>query len=66
MQLIKISDKVLINPDKISSVEIRSVGKARKFLVRVDGKEFMVDDAEKFNLELVKSGIGLGDQFFKV
>lgn len=62
MELIKISEKVLINPARISSVEV----KANRIIVRVENKDHTVTDPATFFAELVDHGINFNDQFFKV
>jgi hypothetical protein len=40
MKFIKISDTVIINPNMISAVEIRTTPKGRSLIIYADGKTF--------------------------
>lgn len=63
MKLIKISNEILVNPDKISKVEIRG----KKILVTVDGETHQVEIPQaQLLIELKNSGVNLNQQFFAV
>ena len=66
MDLIKISDTVLINPDKISAVEIKSIGgKLKSLTIIVEGKSYISEVApENLLHDLIRAGVNLHDQFF--
>ncbi len=66
MQLIRVSDKVLINPDMVSSVEIRGTPENPRLVVKVDNKDHVVANAKQFLDELIDHGINLNDQFFRI
>lgn len=55
MHLIKLEENVWINPEMISSVVKRMNGERARYEVVVDGKEFIVDDAEGVH---VLEGVG--------
>jgi hypothetical protein len=68
MQLIAISEDVLINPDKISTIQItRSKAGKSKVTIVVDDRTFEVSVAPKeLLLELKRTGVDLTEQFFSV
>ena len=52
MELIAISDKVIINPDKISSIEFKNTDNSTSITMTVDGRTF---DVSVNVVELLKS-----------
>lgn len=64
MKLVKISEKVLVNPNKISSIEQRN----GKIIVRVEGSTYEIEsrkDMDEFMLELMGADSNLwGAQHF--
>jgi len=67
MQLIPISDDVLVNVDKISVVEIRKRKTGQALSVTVEGKTFEVTvDPGALLIELKRAGIDMTKQFFSV
>jgi len=68
MKLISVSDEVMINPDKISSIEFRDEGDNKHIVVTVEHKEFILVEPRKF-FDLLKShGINTGpnNQFVRL
>ena len=66
MNLIKVSDKVLINPDMIQSVEQRGTGDNTRITVIVGNKSFNVTNTKMFFEELITHGVNMNDQFFRI
>lgn len=67
MQLIPISEDVLVNVEKISVVEIRKKKSGNAIAVVVDGRTFEVTvDAGLLLSELKRAGIDMTKQFFAV
>lgn len=65
MILISVSEEVMINPEMISSVEFRVKGNTKKVIVRIQGKDHVIDNPRQFFKELKSHGIDGGDQFVR-
>ena len=67
MQLIPVSENILVNPDAITSVQKRVVGNKVTITVNVGGKTItLAVPYEQFHKDLLNSGIDTGDQFFRI
>jgi hypothetical protein len=67
MQLIPISDDILINPDKISTVEIRKRKGSTSIAIVVEGRTHEVTVNPGMLLaELKRVGVDMSKQFFAV
>ena len=67
MQLIPISEDVLVNVEKISVVEIRKRKNGKSLSVTVEGKTFEVQvDPGSLLVELKRAGVDMTKQFFSV
>ena len=67
MELIAITDNVLINPEQIEAVELRKVKGEKTFVIVVGGKSYIptVDNAVLLK-SLILGGMKLNEQFFAV
>ena len=67
MKLVKVSKDVLINPEKISAVEMRTNEGVRNFKVIAEGYTYLVEvDPQEFLAELLASGVEAHQQFFSL
>ena len=67
MQLIPVSENILVNPDAITSVQKRVVGKKVTLTINVGGKTItMTVPFEQFHKDLLNAGVDTGDQFFRI
>ena len=65
MELVAISENVMINPEKIDSLELRKLKKNEQLILTINGKAHFVkvDVGELLN-KLKIIGIDASDQFF--
>jgi hypothetical protein len=67
MQLIPISEDILINPDKISVVEVKKRKAGTIVAVIVDGRTYEATvNTGTLLAELRRAGVDLSNQFFSV
>ena len=65
MKLIKISKDILINPEKISVIEMRQGKNGRNIKVTIEGNSYLVEtESSEFLAELITSGVETHKQFF--
>ena len=65
MELVAISENVMINPEKIESLELRPLNKNEQLIITVNGKSHFVKVGVKELLNKLKIiGIDASDQFF--
>ena len=65
MELISISEDVLVNPQRISVVEVVKKKSGTSLRVTVDDRTFTVDKPVKeLFAEMNKAGVDLSEQFF--
>jgi len=63
MNLIKISDTVLVNADKISAIELKKIRGGNSITLIVEGKSYICENPSIVS-DLVKVGINLSEQYF--
>jgi len=66
MELIAISEDTLVNPDKVSIVEIVRKKDTAVVRITIEGKSLNVDKPQEFLKAMLKSGVNLNQQFFSV
>lgn len=66
MQFIMIADDILVNPEKISTLSMKRVGKDQRIVVTMDdGKQHIVDRSwAKVFSDLIKAGVTSTEQFW--
>lgn len=65
MNLVSISKNVLVNPEKITSIELKNVKGRIDILVLVEGRQYSVEkDVSVFLRELKASGVEAPEQFW--
>ena len=64
MELIKVSEDVLVNPLRISVVQMRRTKNKSIVEVIVDGRTFTVDSPDGLLADMKRAGVNLSDQFF--
>ena len=65
MELIQLSEDVLVNPHRISSVEITRSKSGTRLKVVIDGRTFNVErPVKELFAEMNKAGVNLSEQFF--
>jgi len=66
MELIAISDDTMVNPDKVSIVEIVRKKGSAEVRITVEGKNLIVEKPKEFLRLMLKSGVDLNQQFFSL
>ncbi len=67
MQLIQLQKNLLVNPDKISSVEVKKRGDHEMVIVTVEGRAITLESGfDAFFNELKKSGMQFNKQFWSI
>jgi len=67
MQLIAISENILINPELIESIEIIKVNERNTFIINIGGKSHVpTKDPDELLALLISGGMKMHDQFFSV
>jgi len=67
MKIIQISKNIYINPDQITSVEIKELKGEKRLIVNLIDRTYAVDVPDRdFMTSLMNSGVGVGEQFFSV
>ena len=66
MKLIKITDNILVNPEKISSIEFMMINEARNLIVTIEGRQIVstVTPSELLT-DLAASGIGTDSKLWQ-
>ena len=63
MNLIKISDTVMVNADMISTIELKKIRGGNSITITVEGRSHVVENKDVLK-DLIKSGINLTEQYF--
>lgn len=67
MQLLPINSNVLVNVEKISSIEAKSVSGKKTVVVNVEGKSYILErDLATFLKDLQKAGVDMQEQFWSI
>lgn len=66
MNLINVSDEIMINPEMITTVELRGSGENKRVIVRVSNKDIVVSDPKQFIKDLQSHGITSSGQFTRL
>lgn len=63
MNLIKISDTVLVNADMISAIEMKNLKGGKTITLIVEGKSY-ISENKNIVADLIKAGVNLNEQYF--
>ncbi len=67
MQLIEVQKGILINPDKISSIEIKNIRSKKTVVITLEGRTIPLEvGVDKFLKELLSAGVKFNEQFWAI
>lgn len=65
MQLVKIDDNVLVNPDMIECIEFKRIDGKKVLVVMINGRQYIASvKVPDLLSDLIKAGMTANDQFF--